>query len=64
MKRENKRMLVLLLLSYSGAFIGGYFKIQGNENGDFILAGAILFKLIAVFGLLYFNRRKILSILS
>ena len=64
MKKENKRMLRLLLLSYSGAFIGGYFKIQGNENADFILAGAILFKVTAVFGLLYFNRRKILSILS
>jgi hypothetical protein len=64
MKRENKRMLRLLLLSYSGAFIGGYFKIQGNENADFILAGAILFKLTAIFGLLYINRRKILSILS
>lgn len=57
-------MLGLLLLSYLGVFIGGYLKIQGNENTDFILAGAILFKLLAVFGLLYFNRRKILSILS
>lgn len=64
MKKENKLMLGLLLLSYSGAFIGGYFKIEGKENADFILAGAILFKVIAVFGLLYFNRRKILSILS
>ncbi|MFM2249111.1 MAG: hypothetical protein RLZZ358_38 [Bacteroidota bacterium] len=57
-------MLGLLLLSFLGVFIGGYFKIQGNWNADFILAGAILFKVTAVFGLLYFNRRKILSILS
>ena len=64
MKKENKLMLGLLLLSYLGVFIGGFLKIQGNENTDFILAGAILFKLLAVFGLLYFNRRKILSILS
>ena len=59
MKKENKLMLGLLLLSYLGVFIGGYLKIQGNENAGFILAGAILFKLLAVFGLLYFNRRKI-----
>ena len=64
MKNENKRMLGLLLLSYLGVFIGAYFKIQGDENANFILAGAILFKVTAVFGLLYFNRRKILSILS
>lgn len=64
MKKENKRMLGLLLLSYLGVVIGAYFKIQGDENANFILAGAILLKLIAVFGLLYFNRRKILSILS
>ena len=57
-------MLGLLFLSYSGASIGAYFKIQGNENGDFILAGAILFKLAAIIGLLYFNRRKIISVLS
>lgn len=57
-------MLGLLFLSYSGASIEAYIKIQGNEYGDFILAGAILFKVAAIFGLLFFNRKKIVSILS
>lgn len=44
-------MLRLLFLSFSGAFIGGYFKINDNPNADLILGLAILFQVVAVIGL-------------
>ncbi len=44
-------MLRLLFLSCPGAFIGSYFKIMDNRDGDWILGLAILFQLIAVIGL-------------
>ena len=51
MTKHQKLMLRLLFLSCSGAFIGGYFKIIDNPNGDWMLGLAILFQLIAVIGL-------------
>jgi hypothetical protein len=51
MIKRQKLMLRLIFLSCSGAFIGDYFKIMGNPNGDWILGLAILFQLIAVIGL-------------
>jgi hypothetical protein len=47
----QKLMLRLLILSFIGAFIGGYFKIMDNPNADLILGLAILFQLLAVIGL-------------
>ena len=64
MKKYNKQLLKLLLLSYFGAFLGGYFKITGNPNGDIILLAAIIFQILGVVGLVYFNRRKIVTFLS
>jgi len=57
-------MLKLILLSFWGAILGGYFKINGNPNGDIILAGAILFKFMGIIGLVYFNRKKVVDFLS
>jgi hypothetical protein len=64
MKKTNKQMLKLILLSYFGAMLGAYFKLNGNPNGDYILFTAIIFKIIGVFGLLYFNRNKLNEFLS
>lgn len=60
MSKSNKQMLKLILLSYWGAFLGAYFKINGNPNGDYILMMAILFKFLGIAGLIYFNRKKII----
>lgn len=57
-------MLKLILLSLWGAILGGYFKITGNPNGDYILILAILFKFLGIAGLIYFNRKKIMEFLS
>jgi len=51
MLKRQKLMLRLLFLSCSGAFIGGYFKIMDNPNGDWILGLAIHFQPMAVIGL-------------
>lgn len=64
MKKSNKLLLKLILLSIWGAILGGYFKISGNPNGDYILIMAILFKFLGIGGLIYFNRKKILEFLS
>ncbi len=62
--KSNKQMLKLILFSYWGAFLGAYFKINGNPNGDYILMMAILFKVFGIAGLIYFNRKKIIEFLS
>lgn len=64
MTNSNKKMLQLIAMSYFGAMLGAYFKINGNSNGDYILMMAILFKFLGIAGLIYFNRRKILEFLS
>ncbi|GAB3233520.1 hypothetical protein GCM10027454_38020 [Algoriphagus aestuariicola] len=64
MKKSNKQMLKLILLSFWGAILGSYFKINGNPNGDIILACAIIFKFTGIIGLLYFNRKKIVEFLN
>jgi hypothetical protein len=64
MRKSNKLMLNLILLSLWGAILGGYFKITGNPNGDYILILAILFKFLGIGGLIYFNRKKIMEFLS
>lgn len=64
MRKINKQMLKLILLSISGGAVGGYFKINDNPNADYILAFAIVFKFLGIIGLLYFNRKKIVEFLS
>ncbi len=64
MTNSNKKMLQLIAMSYFGAMLSAYFKINGNSNGDYILMMAILFKFLGIAGLIYFNRRKILEFLS
>ena len=64
MKKSNKLMLKLIFLSLWGAILGGYFKITGNPNGEYILIMAILFKFLGIAGLIYFNRKKIMEFLS
>lgn len=64
MTKPNKMILKLILLSYWGAILGGYFKINGNPNGDYILMGAILFHLFGLTGLIFFNKKKIFQFLS
>jgi hypothetical protein len=51
MTKRQRLMLRLLFLSFSGAIIGGYFKINDNPDAHLILGLAILFQLIAVIGL-------------
>ncbi len=63
-KKSNKLMLKLIFLSLWGAILGGYFKITGNPNGEYILIMAILFKFLGIAGLIYFNRKKIMEFLS
>jgi hypothetical protein len=57
-------MLKLILLSYWGAFLGAYFKINDHPNADYILILAILLNFLGIAGLVYFNRRKIIEFLS
>ncbi|MFN3997001.1 hypothetical protein [Algoriphagus sp.] len=57
-------MLQLILMSYFGAILGAYFKINENPNADYILIAAIVFKLLGVLGLIYFNKKKIVQFLS
>lgn len=64
MRKINKQMLKLILLSISGGAIGAYFKINDNPNADYILACAIVFKFTGIIGLLFFNRKKIFEFLS
>lgn len=64
MTKPNKMILKLILMSFWGAILGGYFKINGNPNGDYILMCAILFHLLGIAGLIYFNRKKIIENLS
>lgn len=64
MTKANRMMLQLIFMSYFGAILGAYFKINGNPNGDYILIAAIGFKFLGVLGLVYFNKRKILQFLS
>lgn len=64
MTKPNKMILKLILLSCWGTILGGYFKINGNPNGDYILIGAILFHLLGVAGLIFFNKKKIFQFLS
>lgn len=64
MKKSNKNMLQLILMSYFGAILGIYFKINGNPNGDYILIAAMAFKFLGVLGLIYFNKKKIFQFLS
>ncbi len=63
-KKSNKLMLKLIFLSLWGAILGGYFKITGNPNGEYILIMGILFKFLGIAGLIYFNRKKIMEFLS
>jgi hypothetical protein len=51
MTKRQKLMLRLLFLSFSGAILGGYFKINDNPNAELILGLAILFQVVAVIGL-------------
>lgn len=64
MRKSNKQILKLILLSYWGAFLGAYFKINDHPNGDYILMLAILLKFLGIAGLIYFNRKKIIEFLS
>lgn len=64
MTKSNKMMLQLIFMSYFGAILGAYFKINGNPNGDYILIAAIAFKFLGILGLIYFNKKKIVQFLS
>lgn len=57
-------MLKLILLSYWGAILGGYFKINDHQYADYILSCAIIFHLLGIAGLIYFNRKNIIDFLS
>ncbi len=45
-------MIWLLVMSFWGAILGGYFKINDNPNADYILALAIIFLIAGIFGML------------
>ncbi len=49
--KRRKLMIGLLVMSFWGAILGGYFKINDNPNADFILVLAIIFLTAGIFGL-------------
>ena len=52
MNKRRKMMIGLLGMSFWGAILGGYFKINDNPNADYILALAIIFQIAGIIGLL------------
>ncbi len=52
MYKRRKLMIWLLVMSFWGAILGGYFKINDNPNSDYILGLAIVFLIVAIIGLL------------
>lgn len=59
MKKKNNILLKILLLGFFGIINGTYLKINGNNNADIVLASGMIFKLIAIIGLIVFNLKKI-----
>lgn len=59
MNKMNKTLLKILLLGVFGILNGTYLKINGNNNSDIVLAFGMVFKLIAIIGLITFNFKKI-----
>ena len=41
-----------MVMSFWGAILGGYFKINDNPNADLILGLAVVFQIVAIIGLL------------
>jgi hypothetical protein len=52
MNKRRKLMIWLLVMSFWGAILGGYFKINDNPNADYILALAIIFLIAGISGLI------------
>lgn len=49
--KRRKMMIILLVMSFWGAILGGYFKINDNPNANYILALAIIFLVAGIIGL-------------
>lgn len=50
--KRRKLMICLLIMSFWGAILGGYFKINDNPNAVYILVLAIIFQIAGIIGLL------------
>lgn len=49
---RKKLMISLLVMSFWGAILGGYFKINDNPNAVYILVLAVIFQIAGIIGLL------------
>ena len=50
--KRRKMMISLLVMSFWGAILGGYFKINDNPNAVYILVLAIIFQIAGIIGLM------------
>jgi hypothetical protein len=66
MSNFNKNLLKLLLLSYVSVLFGAFLKLNGSSTVgvNYLLAFAIVFKLLSLFGLLIYNWSNIRKILK
>lgn len=44
-------MVWLLVISFWGAIVSGYFKINANPNADYILGFTVVFQIVSIIGL-------------
>lgn len=59
MNKKNKLFFGVFILGLFGVFNGAFLKVNGNENADISLIIGMIFKLVAVLGFIFVNRKNL-----